>query len=132
MQYSAKLKNAMQEIKGILEKYDIAGLIALHTDGYGDNHGFGEFYLKIDPSYSVAKFVDSETVNFRAKLKEDFNGNKRLMEYKLAATANMLNILTINGGSIAMGLMDLSERFDKIIDAEHGTGTITSQSDLDN
>jgi hypothetical protein len=132
MQYSPKLKNAMSEIKDILVKYDIAGLVVLHTDGYGDNEGFGEYLLKIDPSYSVAKLEDSETVRFKARLKEDFNGNKRLMEYKLAATANMLNILTIKGGSMAMALMDLSEKFDKITGAEHGTGTNTSQSELDN
>lgn len=132
MQYSPKLKNAISEIKTILEKYDIAGLVVLHTDGYGDNQGFGEYLLKLDPSYSVAKFESPDFVRFKAKLKEDFNGNKRLMEYKLAATANMLNILTIKGGSMAMGLMDLSETFDKITGAEHDTGTNTSKWELDN
>jgi hypothetical protein len=131
MQYSPKLKNAMSEIKQILEKHDIAGLVVLHTEG-GGSQGFAEYLLRIDPSYSVAKFERPDFVRFRAKLKEDFNGNKRLMEHKLAATANMLNILSVKGGELSMGLIDLSERFDKITDAEHGKGTNTSQWELDN
>jgi hypothetical protein len=44
----------------------------------------------------------------------------------------LLNILSIKGGELSMGLIDLSERFDKITDAEHGKGTNTSQWELDN
>jgi hypothetical protein len=51
MQYSPKLKKAMQEIQAVMGKYDIGGSIILHTPGYG------EHYLKLDASYSAAKMI---------------------------------------------------------------------------
>ncbi len=127
MQYSPKLKNAMSEIKAILEKHDIAGLIVLHTEG-----GLSEYLMKIDPGYSVAKFKDQETIRFKAKLQEDFQGNRRLMEHKLANTAGMLKHLSEVGGNLVLGLMEVSDQFDKIVAAEHGSISHISQRDLDN
>lgn len=131
MQYSPKLKTAMSEIKAIMQKHDIAGVVILHTDT-GTGQCFAEHHLSIDPTYSVAKFERPDYVRFRAKLIEDFNGNKRLMERKLASTANMLNVLAVTSGELSMGLIGLSEQFDKISGAEHRNGTNTSQWELDN
>lgn len=68
MQYSPKLKNAMEEIKLIIDKYDIAACVVLHTPG------FSEFLNKIDPSYSCAKIKllpdGTEGVHFKANAKE--------------------------------------------------------------
>lgn len=47
MQYSPKLKLAMEEIKQVLKKYDIGACVMLHT------HGFMEYLNHIDPSYSA-------------------------------------------------------------------------------
>lgn len=131
MLYSPKLKNAMSEILEIINKYDIAALVILHADG-GGGDGFGETLLKIDPSYSVAKIQGVNLVKFKARLEEDFKGNRRLMKHKLAATANMLNILGIKAGELSLGVMDISEQFDKIIDVHHDRGESSSQLGLDN
>lgn len=125
MQYSAKLKRVIHEIKQILDSNDIAGLVILHENG------FGEFHLKLDPSYSIATLKGDE-LRFKASLKNDFNGNKKLMEYKLTCTANMMAVLTDLTGRYALNLIEASEKLDKILDARHGDGSIISQLDLDN
>lgn len=51
MQYSPKLKKAMEEIKKIVKKYDIGAMVILHTPG------FSEFLNHVDPSYSVVQVV---------------------------------------------------------------------------
>lgn len=127
MQYSPKLKTVMAEIKAILEKNDLAGIVILHTEG-----GLSEYLLKINPSYSVVKFEGNQKIHFRAKLKEDFNGNKQLMEHKLSNTSNMLNHFSTVGGELVLSVMKVSTQFDKVVDAEHRGGTHTSQTELDN
>ena len=52
MQYAPKLKKAMEEIKDILNKNDIAGFVVLHTPG------FSEYLNHFETSYSCAKIVD--------------------------------------------------------------------------
>lgn len=52
MQYSPKLKKAMEQIKDILKENDIAGFVVLHTPG------FSEFLNHFETSYSAAKFMD--------------------------------------------------------------------------
>lgn len=51
MKFDPKLKNAMDEILAVLNKYDINGSIVLHSPG------FGEHFMKIDASYSCAKMI---------------------------------------------------------------------------
>ena len=82
MQYSPKLKNAMKEINEILNKHDIGGLVILHTPGHG------EFLMKVDPTYSCAKLNGNE-MRVRAKLQEDFNGDKEAWTKKITDTVNM-------------------------------------------
>lgn len=55
MQYSPKLKIAMDEIKQVLKKHDIAGFVVLHTPG------FTEYLNRVDPSYS-STFMDENPV----------------------------------------------------------------------
>lgn len=52
MQYSPKLKKAAEEIKQILQKYDIAANVILHTSGHS------EYLLHITPTYSCAWLED--------------------------------------------------------------------------
>ncbi len=125
MQYSPKLKKAMEEIKDIISKYDIAATVVLHTPGYSE-------YLKaISPSYSCAKFEANDKVRFRCKA-EDFGGDKEKRNKMLADTSNMLNLLAEVSGREIMAIMQLSEYFDKIVDAEHGNGGHSSHSQQNN
>lgn len=54
MQYSPKLKKAMEEIKDILNKNDIAGFVVIHTPG------FSEYLNHFETSYSCAKLIGGE------------------------------------------------------------------------
>jgi len=69
MQYSPKLKVAMEEIKAILAKNDIAGMVLLHTPGHG------EYFIKVDPTYSCA-FIENEKLRIRSKLAE-YGGDRK-------------------------------------------------------
>lgn len=68
MDYSPKLKEAMAEIKTVLEKHDIAAYVVLY-----ENH-LSEFLLKIDPSWGLCRF-EGQGIRFRSKLTE-FDGNR--------------------------------------------------------
>lgn len=112
MQYSPKLKKAIEEIKVILKNYDIAALVVLHTPGHS------EYLHALSPSYSCAKFNGDE-LRIRAKLKEDFNGDKKAWEEKVTATSNMLRMLAEVGMREAYQVSEVSEMVDKIIGADH-------------
>jgi hypothetical protein len=68
MQYSPKCKMAMEEVKAVLKKYDLAGVAIL-----ADGKGFSEFLNKVDPSWSAAFIqhtAEGQAVRFRVKQKE--------------------------------------------------------------
>jgi hypothetical protein len=66
MKFDPKLKNAMKDIKAILDKYDINGSIVLHSPG------FGEHFMKVDASYSCAKIEPSpQGLQFKIKAKKE-------------------------------------------------------------
>lgn len=83
MQYSPKLKKVAAELKAILDRENIAGIVILHEPG------FIEYVLKIDPPYSCASF-DGTQLRIRAKLVEDFNGDKAAWTLKTNDTVNMV------------------------------------------
>lgn len=124
MQYSPKLKRAMEEMKMLMLKYDIGGFCVLHTPGHS------EYLLRIDPSYSCAKF-EGDNVRIRAKLK-DFNGDKKAWEEKVASTSNMLSLLGEVGARMSMAILDVSKKVDEIVDAEHNDGNHTSHNQQNN
>lgn len=120
MQYSPKLKKAAEEIKEIMAKYDIAGMVVLHTPG------FSEFVLNITPTYSCA-WIQGERFRFKAK-KAEF-GSPEEWKQKISDTANMLHHLSTQGGQLAMNLVHASETVDKAVNAEYdGPGGFTSHS----
>lgn len=123
MNYSPKLKKAMEEIKAIVKKYDIAASVVLHTPGNS------EFLLEITPSYSCAK-LNHDHIHFKAK-KEDFN-NELLRMQTIADTSNMMNLLGETLGKNALMLMQVSDEFDKITGAEHEDGGFTSHTTQNN
>lgn len=124
MEYSPKLKNAMLQIKNILDANDIAGVVVLHTPGYG------EHLIKIDPSYSAAKIEHlpngEEAIRVKIKTKETGKAKaKQLSE----DTTNMFHILTSLTLPKASILMDTSECLDKHYNADHtGKGGSSHQS----
>jgi hypothetical protein len=129
MEFSPKLKNAAEEIKAILEKHDIAGHVVLHTPGHG------EYFTKLDPSYSCAFFdmtPGKEGIRFRARLQEDYKGDSAKRQKAVTDTSNMMNILCTTGGNMLMNLMDAAKMLDKIVDAKHGKGGHSSQTQQNN
>lgn len=125
MQYSPKLKNAMAAITAILTEYDIAGLIVLHTPG------FCEYGLHISPSYSCAKF-DGNELRVRAKLKEDFQGNKKAWTLAVTNTSNMLQVMADISAPIALQLFRMADIVNKRTNAEHDPGDHTSNIQQNN
>lgn len=125
MQYSPKLKKAMEEMKEILRKHDIAGVVTLHTPGHS------EYLLHVTPSYSCATFNGDE-LRVRARLKEDFHGNIGEQRKKVTDTVNMLDMLSESTAKLAMNLISLSEIVTKKTNAEHLDGGHTSQTTQNN
>lgn len=124
MQYSPKLKVAMEEIKAILKKHDIAAAIALHTPGHG------EFFMELEPSYSCAK-LNHDNVHFKAK-KEDFNDELKRHQV-IQDTTNMMQILSDVTAQNAMGLIHVTEQLEKIVHAERiDRGGFTSHTTQNN
>lgn len=124
MYYNPKLKIAIKEIEAILSKHDLGGFIVLHYPGHS------EYVLKIDPSYSCAKF-DGDLLRVKAK-KEDYNGIAELRDQKIKDTSNMLTHIVETGQHIIMQLVKISIAVDKATGAEHGNGNRTSGTQQNN
>jgi hypothetical protein len=109
-----KLKVVAEEIKEILRKHDVAGVIALHSPGHG------EHFIHINPSYSCAYMYDDNEIRFYSK-KSDYKNPEEQWK-KQADTSNMLRILTDCTAFNFMGCEYLSKQFDKATGAEHTKG----------
>lgn len=125
MQYNPKLKKAIKEIHDVLNKYDIAGLVLLHTPGHG------EFVLKINPSYSALKFEDQYRVRLKAKA-EDFKDGEKGRDKALTDTSNMLQILYDMGSTNVNALYEMSSFVNNAVKATHGEGKITGDQEQNN
>lgn len=84
MQYSPKLKKAMEEIKAILTKNDIAGFVVIHTPG------FSEYLNHVQTSYSCATVLPG---GIRLQLKQSEIGKEKAM-FLADGTFNMITHLT--------------------------------------
>lgn len=122
MRYSPKLKKAMKEIERVLEKYDVAASVVLHTPGHT------EYLTKIDPSYSCAKL---ENRQFLIKTK-GLDISKEKKKKMVIDTANMLNGLATTTGLESLKLMKMSEIIDERVGTTHKDLGHTSQEELDN
>lgn len=100
MQYSPKLKTAMERIKAVMKEYDLGGTVFLHTPG------FSEYYNKFDPSYSLIR-INGNEVRFRAKLKEDFDGDKIKWQQGITDTVNLI----MHSAEISHQTLTLAEGF---------------------
>lgn len=125
MQYSPILKKAVQEIKEILDKHDIAGVVVLHTPGHS------EYLIKLDPTYSCVK-KQNGGYRIKSNLQEDHNGDKEEQIKVQKETANMLNLLSTTMANIALPIMEMSESMDNAINAHHTPGGHTSHVEQNN
>lgn len=121
MKFSPKLKVAMEEIKAILAKHDIAGVIVLHTPG------FGEFHYKINPSYSIASMKGNAI-----HIKTDPNDTKEEKREKVRSTANMFSVLTHLTGHAFMNIEPVDKSLKAKGFADNGPGDISGDIDLFN
>jgi len=121
MDYSPHLKNVMEDIKSLLQKNDIAASIALHTPGHG------EFLLHLSPTYSCA-FFEGDILRIKAKLQEDFQGDKKAWTKKITDTANMLHHLAMLTANMSVNLIEASETVDKAAKTEHSGKGFTSHT----
>lgn len=120
MEYSPKLKKAAEEIKKILKENDIAGVVILHTPGYG------EYVLNLSPTYSCVKVSPQGEIRAKAKLQEDFNGDKEAWTETVKNTSNMLSIISHLGEPLLESVANLSFRVDMAVNAEHTGGNFKS------
>lgn len=125
MQYNPKLKKAMEEIKSILKKYDVGAVVVLHLPGSS------EYFNRLNPSYSCV-IQEGDNIRIRARAKEDFGGDYKARDIKIANTSNMLNLLGITAGSQALAITEVSQQFDKIVDADHTDLGHSSQTEQNN
>lgn len=114
----------MEEIKDILSREDIAGVVILHEPGAV------EYLVKIDPTYSCAKLKDGKLL---MKTKADeFGGDKSKRNKVIADTANMLHMTAGAIGPIAIGLLDSSKFIDNMVEARHDGYNHSSHSSQNN
>lgn len=106
MQYSPKLKKAIEEIKKVMNKYDIGGSIVIHTPG------FSEYLHKVDPSYSALSFnYDDSGFKVRGHSKH-YGGNKQERDQVLANTRNMVEHLQTRAGEDFMIFDEIGKKMD--------------------
>lgn len=125
MQYSPKLKKAMEEIKHIIKRYDIAAAVVLHTPGNA------EYYFNVSPSYSCAK-INGNELRIRSRVNEDYNGDKQAQIQKLTDTVNMVDLLGTAMAERGMSLLEMYDRLKAQLDIETREGGHTSQSAQNN
>lgn len=124
MQYSPKLKKAMEEIKEILAKHDIGAMVVLHTPGHS------EFLNKLNPSYSCI-IQNGDHIRFRSKL-ADYDGDKAAWQKKTTDSLNLLQCITETTGYVLLPLMEFTESLEKSLDAESGGHGFSSHNTQNN
>lgn len=116
MQYSPKLKKAMEEIKAILKKHDIAGSVVLHAPG------FSEYLNHINTSYSCLKF-EGDNLRFKTK--------GRPLEH-INDTVNMISHLAETSLRVGRNYFDMKEALRNHMDIEEEKGRHTGHTDQNN
>lgn len=124
MQYSPKLKTAMEEIKAILAKHDIGAMVVLHTPGHS------EFLNKLNPSYSCI-IQTGDHIRFRSKL-ADYGGDKNAWQKKTTDSLNLLQCITETVGHVILPLIDFTEKLEQSLDAESGGSGFSSHTTQNN
>lgn len=124
MQYSPKLKIAMEEIKAILAKHDIGAMVVLHTPGHS------EFLNKLNPSYSCI-IQTGDHIRFKSKL-ADYDGDKQKWQKVTTDSLNLLQCITETTGHVLLPLIDFTEKLEVALDAESRGGGFSSHTTQSN
>lgn len=127
MQYSPKLKKAMEEIKKVMNKYDIGGVVVIHTPG------FSEYLNKIDPSYSALSFNrDGSGFSVKGHSKH-YGGDKNKRDETVAHTRNMVEHIINRSGQFFMIYEEISKKMDDTFGKwDHESGDDTSHNQQNN
>lgn len=123
MQYSPKLKKAMEQIKQIVKENDIAAFVVLH-----DEAGFSEYLNAVSPSYSCA-ILQEDGVRFRLKGAEV--GKERAQQIA-QETYNMVTHFADMIAKHAMMYMDAQKLLKEKWGGEEGRGGETSHNQQNN
>lgn len=122
MQYSPKLKKAMEEIKQILSENDIAGFVMLHTPGYS------EYLNQVSPSYSCAK-LEAGQLRFKVKSAEVGKEKAKQLIYD---TYNMVSHFSKSIGLHALTYLEAHDILKNKLGGEDHPGGHTSHTDQNN
>lgn len=122
--YSTKLKQAMEEIKEVMKKYDIGGLVVLHTPGYIEN------YMKINPSYSALEFKDKKHILMKGK--DNYKSDKYTHIQAVENSLNLLKSICDVTAITIYPIMEASQSMDVFYNATHQIGSNTSHDQLFN
>lgn len=125
MQYSPKLKKVMEEIKAIVKKHDIGAMVVLHSPGYS------EYLNHLATSYSCA-FIEGDKLRIRARLQEDFKGDREAWQKKITDTINMLQHFTDVSGPMLLAFFDLIDLIKKKVEIENDPGESSSHTQQNN
>lgn len=106
-----KLKMVAEEIKEVLRRHNLAASVSLHSPGHG------EHFVYMNTDYSCAYMYEDTGVRFYSKLK-DYKNREEQME-KQKNTSNMLEILEQITKRNLIILYQMSEKFDKLVNATH-------------
>lgn len=117
MQYSPKLKRAMEKIKDILKEEDIAALVVLYEPG------FVEHVLHVSPTFSGAYF---EGDLLRAKISLADYSNYDEWKKKSEDTAGMFYHMGQVASRLVIPILAISEDIDRQLGSQHGKGDSTS------
>lgn len=116
-------QKASDEIKAVLEKYDVAAMVVI-TDQTDT-----AFLRRIDPTWSCSWMEeggDGTQVRIRSRLKEDYGGDKERQKRELEATVGMfIHFMTwceeTRGAMVNVTAM-LAKHFPQIMHSEKWTG----------
>ena len=123
MQYSPKLKKAMQQIEAILKENDIAGFVVLHTPGHS------EFLNHVTTSYSCAKIQPD---GIHLKLNSSEIGIQKATQIA-TDTLNMVTHIAKHTGECALFYMSAEDKLNKLLGGRNdGNGTMTSHIEQNN
>lgn len=112
----------MEEIKTILDKYDIAGMVVIHTPGFSEN------LLQIDPSYSCARILPGGIgLHFK-------NTDRPAAQRKTLAqdTANMFSLLADGAGHAFLAAKSGLEAMETRFDIKQGPTSHSSHEEQNN
>ncbi len=108
-----KLLRARAEIAEIIERYDLAAVVVMHSAPNST-----EVMVELSPSYSVIKIDLHGEARIRSVL-ADYNGDVAAQRYDLTATANMAGAMFEAMAHNAMVTGALSQRLDAETGATH-------------